>query len=972
MTYRLGLFLCCILYSLNTLAQTFSVSGRVIDAKDTSGLVGVSVALVKTTDTAVKTGSVTDADGNFVIPSVQSGTYTLRFEYLGYTTVTKNITVSAADVSVGTTTMSTGAKQLKGVTIAGTQIRAQQSGDTSNFNASGFKTNPDASAEDLVNKMPGVTSDGTGVKVNGEAVQQVYVDGKPFFGTDPTLALKNLPAEVIDKIQVFDKLSDQSNFTGFDDGNAQKTLNIITKRNKSEGIFGKVYAGYGTDNRYIAGGNLNIFNGNRRISILGLSNNINQQNFSSEDILGITGSSGQGRGGPGGGGPGGRGWRGGGGGYQGGGGNNFLVGQQGGITTTHSLGFNYSDSWGKKMKVTGSYFFNATDNVTGTTLTRDYFTSSDTTNIYHETSSSEAQNTNHRVNMRFEYTMDSSNSIIFTPGISFQNNQTTSSTLATDSIGNSLASLTDIASSAKNNGYNTNNNLLFQHKFAKPRRTISLNLNASLNEKSGDGSYKSQNKFFDVVSSQDTTIDQHYTIYNNTSKYTGNLTYTEPVGKKGQIMANYNPSLSWRASNKETYDFSASDNDYTKRDTPLSNQITSTYNTQRGGLSYRIGDRKFNFNAGANIQYATLEGDQQFPQPFTIDRNFTNILPNAWYNYRFDDGRNLRIMYRTNTTEPSITQLQNVLDITNPLLLKTGNPNLKQTYEQTAIVRYGQTKGKNNHSFFVNLYANYVDDYIGNQNIMPAGDSTYYDPIANDSLRIPKGSQLTRPVNLSGYWNARSFFTYGFPITSIKCNLNLNGGFNYNRNPGMINNVINYSNYYTPLFGVVLSSNISEQVDFTLSYSGNYNIVKNTTRTQANSNYYSHVAAFRFNWMFAKHFVLNTNFTHNYYTAFTSTGDQSYFLWNAYLGYKMLKDRALEARLTVFDILNQNRSISRTITDLYVENSVTQVLKQYFMLQLTYTIRSFKGMASAQVPGNNAPAPDGPRPDWRRERGDRG
>ena len=418
--------------------------------------------------------------------------------------------------------------------------------------------------------MPGVTSDNTGVKVNGESVQQVYVDGKPFFGTDPTLALKNLPAEVIDKIQIFDKLSDQSTFTGFDDGTAQKTMNITTTRNKSEGTFGKIYAGDGTDDRYIAGGSLNIFNGDQRFTLLGLSNNINQQNFSAQDILGVTGNSGgQNRGG----------MSGGRGNFGGGGGNsssasNFLVGQQNGIATTNSAGFNYSDNWGKKIKVVGSYFFNSTNTDNTTDITRNYFTSNDTTNVYHETDQTNAKNLNHRINFRMEYTIDSFNTIIFTPNISFQANNTSTGSSAGDSLGNFLSSSTVNTSTAINTGYTSSSNLLLQHKFSKPRSTISLNFNPSFNAKNGTGTYDAQNNYYS--SGDFTTLNQHNTL--NTSGYVlaTNITYTEPIGKKGQLLASYSPSISKNIADKETYNLDNATNQYTSFDTFLYNKYNNT------------------------------------------------------------------------------------------------------------------------------------------------------------------------------------------------------------------------------------------------------------------------------------------------------------------------------------------------------------------------------------------------------------
>jgi Outer membrane protein beta-barrel family/CarboxypepD_reg-like domain len=963
MGLRSALLYLFVFLSFNGIAQSFNVTGTVTDDKDKSTLINVTVVLTNKSDTTIKSGSVTDADGNFLIAGVNPGNYVLHIEYIGYKSVNKAVAVNDKDVPLGTISMQSKANELKGVTVEGKQVRGEQLGDTSQFHADAFKTHPDATAEDLVTKMPGVTSDNSGVKFNGENVQQVYVDGKPFFGTDPTLALKNMPSEIVDKIQIFDKLSDQSTFTGFDDGNGQKTMNIVTRKGKSEGTFGKIYAGYGTDDRYIVAGNLNIFDGNQRISILGMSNNINQQNFSSEDLLGVSGgSSGRNRGGN----SGGRGNFGGGG---GGGANNFLVGQQGGITNTNSAGINYSDNWGKKIKVSGSYFFNNSNNTTGTDLTRNYFTSNDTSNIYQEKDNSITNNYNHRFNLRFEYTIDSFNSIIFTPGISFQKNNSNSSTDARDSavtkLSSNISSTTANSSTANNSGYSSNNNLLIQHKFKKQRRTISLNISASLNDKTGDGTYKSLNEYYETIGAapRNQNYDQSYTLKTNGYTVAPNVTYTEPIGKKGQLMFTYNPNYSCSYSDKSTYDFVDSTQGYTYLNDTFSNKYKTTYFTQKGGLSYRIGDRKMNFSVGANVQYAALSGERFYPNKYTINESFTDVLPTASYSYRFSDGRNLRINYRTNTVAPSVTQLQDLVDISNPLLLKTGNPDLKQDYEHTLFIRYGLTQKKSAKMFFLNVYANYINNYIGNATYTT---SVFRDTITHAPVLVPRGSQLTVPQNLNGYLNTRTFLTYGLPVKFIKCNLNLSGGFNYTRTPGMVDNVTGFSNNYIPSGGIVLSSNISEKLDFTLAYYGNYNIVNNTLQSQASNNYYNHVASFKINYLFLKHFVFNTSITENYYTAFSSTANQDFYLWNAYLGYKFLKNNALEARITAYDILNQNKSVSRTVTETYIENNVTQVLKQYFLFQLTYTIRNFKGTLPTEEKGD-----EGPRP-WRGGGGDHG
>jgi hypothetical protein len=960
MATRFALLFGIIFFSVSAFAQTYTITGSIADFKDTSSLIGVTVVLRDGNDTSVKTpfGGVTDASGNFEIDGVSAGKYLLHLEYLGYKAVNKMFSVADKNVSVGILAMKATTNELKGVTVSGKQIRAEQRGDTTSFHADAFKVNPDATTEDLITKMPGITSDNSGVKVNGEAVQQVYVDGKPFFGNDPSLSVKNLPAEVVDKIEIFDQLSDQGQFTGFDDGNSQKTMNVVTRKDKRQGEFGKIYGGYGDDGRFSGGESFNSFRGDQRISIIELSNNINQQNFSSQDLLGISGS----------GGGGGRGGGAFGSGNNGGSsaGSNFLTGQQSGITTTHSAGINYSDQWGKKVKISASYFFNYTSNVNNPQIVRNYIlptgVSSDSvqTSLYNEKDNSTGKNFNNRFNVRFEYAIDSSNSLIITPNFSLQNNYSVSGqTDSSFALSNMLLKNSTNNSVVNSAGYTFSNNILFRHKLHKKGRTISLNVGISLNEKTGDGIYNTISASVDSenVYQPPVQLDQHYNLYNNSNTISSNLSYTEPLGKKSQLQFSYSPSVTNSKSDKET-DTLNNTSQQLNFDTTLSNKYKSTYTTQKGGVSYRIGDKNYNLNIGANLQYAVLDGSQVFPSALTINRPFTNVLPIAFFNYKFKDGKNLRIIYRTNITPPNITQLQNVVDVSNPSLLSTGNVNLKQDYEQSLIIRYGLTRSKTAHNFFVYGYANYINNYIGN--------ATYANTKRTDSIIVPgivltPGAQLIAPVNLNYYSNNKVFITYGVPFDILKSNLNLTGGLNYTHTPGLINNVADYSNNLVPTAGIVISSNISPKLDFTLSYTGNYNFVKNSLQGQANNNYYNHNASFKINWIFLKGFVLNTNITHAYYsTLSSSTGNIDFLLWNAYVGYKFLKDRSLEARISAFDILNQNKGVTRTVAANYVENDLSNVLQQYFMFQLTYTLRNFKGVMPEDQPGSD----NGPHGPW--------
>ncbi len=932
--------------------NTGCVSGTIKDSKTQQPVIYGAVAVLRANDTSFAGGGMSDEQGNFKIESLPLGTYILKFSLLGYQTYrTESFSLNANQPAkiIGIIKLTSSSTGLKEVTIVGVEKRVEQSGDTVAYNANGYKTHPDANAEDLVTKMPGITSANGAVTAHGENVKQVLVDGKPFFGDDPTMALKNLPAEVIDKIQVFDKLSDQSQFTGFDDGNSSKTINIITRQGKNNGLFGKIYAGYGsydnsfetTEGRYLVGGNLNYFNGDRRISVLELSNNVNQQNFASQDLLGLSGGGGGGgRGGFGGGG----GQFGGAGGPMGGGpgggaANNFLVGQQSGIAATQALGLNYSDKWGQNVKITASYFFNYTDNLNETNLTRHYTTAKDSGLYYQEADSTRNRNYNHRATVRLEWKVDSMNSFIITPKFNYQNNHTYSSVIGSNLF---LGENTPVSQTYNTNntflsGYTLDNNILFQHKFAKRGRTISWNVGTNVNDMLGNNTLNSTNQYYvnDTARIYPST-NQYSTLHANGYKLSTGLVYTEPLDSFSRLMFTYSPSYSYNITDKETNNFNFGSDSYNFLDTALSNKFKSISITNKAGVGYNINRKKFMLMATINAQYATLAGSQDYPVAFSADKTFFNILPQAMFNYKFDKGTNLRIIYRTSTNTPSITQLQNVINNSNPLLLTTGNPDLKQDFEHTVIVRYGKTNTQKATGLFFFLYGNYAMDYLGNSILLPSRDTVV------NNYRINKGSQFSKPVNLQGFYNAKGFMTYALPILKIKCNLNFNASASYTHTPSLVNGENNQTNNELYSAGTGLSSNISENVDFNIGYNANYSIANNTLQTQSNSSYFYHTATLKFNWILWKRLVFNTKLTHTFYSGLSSTLDKPYELLNVSLAYKLLKNKSLEIKASVFDALKQNSSITRSVADTYIEDDNTKVLTQYYMLTLTYNFRKFK------------------------------
>ncbi len=929
---------------ITTFAQTSELTGTVQDAQANIGVSGASILLMNVRDSTQRKGVLADLDGNFKLTNVNAGNYRLRVSSIGYANLEMRVSVGNSPKNLGILKLTENASQLGEVTVREKQVRVEQKGDTIQYNAGAFKTNPDATVEDLVKKMPGVTIENGVVKAQGEEVRKVTVDGQEFFGDDAALALKNLPAEIVDKVQVFDRLSEQSQFTGFDDGNAVKTINITTRQNKNNGQFGKIYAGLGDDERYQSGASVNFFKKDQRLTVIGLSNNINQQNFSNQDILGVLGSSGGGGGMPGGGGGGRPQGGGGGGGPRGGGGgggfggggdaSNFMVGQQPGIAKTTSIGLNYSDNLGKKVKLSTSYFFNASNNGNESITSREYLGT--VPQMYDDTSASRNKNQNHRANIRLEYTIDKSNSIIFTPRISWQNNNSLSSMISETYLREQTINTAQTSRNSANNGFNFSGEVLFRHRFAKNGRTFSVNLGSTNSDQTGLSSQYSISRFF---TAKDTTqlVNQQTQSQTNSNRMSLGLSYTEPVGKTGQVQLDHNVGYTLSSSDREVNAYDEKLFTYSILNQSLSSLFDNSYLTNRTGVSYRLRGKQGMFSIGGTYQNAQLASDQTYPILQDVKYVFNSILPNAMYNYRFENKANLRIFYRTNTNAPSVNQLQGVINNSNPTQLSTGNPNLKQDYSHSLSFRYGVTNAKTAQNIMMFLNLGYSNNAIVQSTFI--ADKDYE---LAQGIILFRGSQLTKPVNLDGLLNARTFISYGIPISKIKSNLNFSAGVNYAKNPNLINDIKSFTNTYGLNGGLVLSSNVSEKVDFTLSYSPTYSLVRNSVQTTLNTNYLFQNTSFKINWLFGKGFLLQSEVLNQAYSGLGAGFNQNFTLWNAGFGYKFLKKQAAELRLNVFDLLKQNNSIARNVSTAYIEDARSQVLTRYFMLTFTYNLRNFR------------------------------
>lgn len=881
-------------------AQNFPITGTIKDSINHEPLIGVNVILTNQNDSEKKYYTVTDIEGNFQFPGIIPASYFLSATYVGYSEFTQAVQVSDKLVSLGNIFLSPSVEMMDALVITGKVNQSVQLGDTTQFNAGAFKTTPDASGQDLVEKLPGITIVDGKLQAQGEDVQQILVDGKPFFGGDVDAALQNLPAEVIASIQVYDKKSDKAVLSGFDDGERTKTINIITKPNRRKGQFGKTSAGYGSNDRYQLGGSVNLFNEDKRITITGLSNNINTVNYSADPN-----SQGDSR-------------------------------TQNGIITTNNIGVNFSNDWGDKIEVSGSYLFSNRQNEGNASIIRDYVLPSDSGQVYTEDRYNTRINRDHRLNMRFEYNIDSSNRIIIRPGIALKHDENSTYFLGRTVTDYGPLNQTENTLTSDNSDYDFDNRMYYGHKFKKKGRSLTLGINTGYHTNE-DNAYRQANNVF-YQSEDSLKILNQNTIRNRTGlSWETDVSYTEPIGKNGMVELEYEIGNRIDDSDKLTYDiYEEEANSYNLIDTALSNTFNSEYLSQEAEIGYQYATEKLRVQVEAEFQQADLKNDQEFPKPFNMERTFRSVLPTVRFDYEFSQSSNIEIDYDTWTSAPSIGQLQDVIDNSNPLQLRTGNPDLDQSFNNRIRVRYRNNNSETEKSFFVYLASTFIENNIANSSTI--AEETIE---LSEGIVLERGSQLARPVNIDGYWDFRSYVSYGQPIDLIKSNLHLHSSVNYTKRPGMINNEINFVNSGNYRAGVSLSSNISEKVDFRISTRSSYNTVENSLRPELSNNFFNQTTRLSYDWIFWKGFVYRVDLNHQFNQGLAKDYDNSFLLMNMSLGKKFLKNQRAEVSLNVYDLFGQNNNIRRNVTELYVEDVQSNVLQRYFMLTLTYNIRHF-------------------------------
>lgn len=934
-----------------------TVKGKLADSVKKESLAKATVTIMNPKDSSVVTYTVANANAEFLVKDLDTGVYKLIVSFQGFDDWSKSFMISKdfPDIDLKTIYMDRKGTTLQEVVVQGPPIIIKK--DTVEFKADAFKVKPNANAEDVLKKIPGVQVDKDGnVVAQGENVQKVYVDGKEFFGNDPKLATKNITADMIESIQVFDDMSDQSKFTKIDDGSRAKTINIKLKKDKRNGYFGRLMVGGGTDERYESTLSFNRFNGDQRWSIVGGSNNINRQTFSFNDIVTSMGGFGS----RGGGGIGGGAGFGGGGGnvsFGGGGGRggfNFGGGGGGnGITRATNIGINYSNKFNSKVDLQASYFFSNSNNRNERSSLRETYFANDSTAQQQSDSRSNNTNNNHRANFRLQYDIDSMNQILWTSNFTTQHSETHSfDTSTTLSIipGKTFKSITGSSrNDNERNGFNIRNEVFYRHRFNKAGRTITLGVNNQISNSTGDGTNFSPYTFYNPDGSVSYVRNQDLVSEQETKSSNSSVTasYTEPVGLNKLIEVNYTYRTNKNTSDRKVYDYNNSSGKYDQINLAQTNYFENDFNAHRVGLNFRVQTKQYNWQIGGAVEQSELESRSLRAltgKDTTVNQSFLNFFPTANFNYTFKQGKNLRFRYNGRTNQPSISQLQDVPDVSNPLQIVTGNPSLRQEFTNNMNLNYSSF---NMASFkFINANLNF---------------SNTYNKIVN-SIETNGSVQTIRPVNMDGAMNMFSNVTLGLPLRKMKGSIfNFTNNIRYNKDVSKIDqdrNVgITFKDNITKTLAITQSVGVNldfkQKVNFGVNASLTYNDVRYSLQTgtvNRNQKYYTQTYSADFSLLSIKTWVISTDFDYYINTGLGEGYNQSIPMWNASIAKQLFKKKNGELKLSVNDLLNQNQSIRRTIGDNYLEDVRSLVLKRYFLLTFTYNLSKGQQQRGPQMP----------------------
>ncbi|AZI24601.1 TonB-dependent receptor [Pedobacter sp. G11] len=881
----------CLAYAQNS----GSVAGRVLQSKDRKPIDYASIAVKNLADSSMVGAVSTTEDGKFILKGLKPGNYRLYAAFLGLKNTTKDFVITADRpvASIGDIILEGGSIDLQTVEIKAEIPPIVVKKDTLEFNASSFKVVENAVVEDLLKKLPGVEVDKAGtVKAQGETITKVRVDGKEFFGNDPLLATKNLPADMIDKIQIIDELSDQAQFTGIDDGTRTKIINITTRKDKKNGYFGNTTAGYGSDDRYDVNANINHFNQDRKLSVIAQFNNVNKQNFGG----GLGGGNGGGNGG------------------------------RGGITDTKAAGFNFNDTYADQTEFSVNYFVNKSENlILRNSVTQNFL--GDVTTIFNNNQTNNSERLNHRLGFMVDTKIDSLTSLRIQPNLSYTNNE-----------GNNFSQYTRDYNTYRINGSQAltnhgtspslSNNILLRKKFMRRGRTLSLNLNTNINNNDAENYNNNPETRIEGNTTTQKLTNQLNDQESESINHNTRLVYTEPLSNTLSFELNYQNGYNHNTSDRFTYNFNPATLQYDLLDQTFSNSYENTILTNTAGFSINKSAKKYNWNAGMAVQN-TDRTNNNISRGFILKQNVFNYTPSAMFRYNFSNSKRLVFNYRGRTNQPTIQQLQPIPNNTNTQSIPMGNPDLKPEFDNTIRVAYNTFTVGKNRSLFVNLNLTQTSNKIANSSsLIQSGPD--------------QGKLAITPVNVNGVYAGSVSSSLSLPLMADnKLNFHINVSGNYDRDVNFTNSLRNITNSWSVTNGYRLVSNL-DKLDLTAGVNGSINRATYSVQPNSNTRFYTFSPNISVSYLFPGDIRWSVDADYNQNTGRGEAFDTHFTLINSYLSKQFFKNRGT-LKAAVNDLLNENQGISRTANNNTIQDVSYNVLQRYFMFSFTYSLNRMGG-----------------------------
>ena len=931
------LMLLMILFSPMAFAQQsgVNVTGSVVEQGSDTPIEQATVRLLNVKDSAMVRGVVSARNGSFTLKNVKKGSYLLHITFIGYDPLYQplQITGKKNPVNVGKLELSDGAIELGEAVVIGKAPEVTVRNDTVEYNADSYKVTEGSVLEDLLKKMPGVEVDSEGkITVNGKEVKKVMVDGKEFFSDDPKVASKNLPAKMIDKLQVLDKKSDMAQMTGFDDGEEETVINLTVKPGMKQGWFGNAYGGYGSKDRYEGNAMVNRFVNNDQITFMGGANNTNNMGFSD---LASTMFSGMG----------------------GGGGRRGGFGAGSGITSSGNAGLNFSKEFKPdKLTLGGNTRYSHSDNDARSKSDRQNILPGDSSSYDNSEAMSRTKSDNFGVDFRLEWKPDTMTQLIFRPSFSLSHSMNDNFSDAT-TLDNERDTVNTNKSSnySESNGYNLNASIDFSRKLNNKGRVFSATLSGGNSDSYSDGMNRSNIVYFNQTDAlKNSIIDQRSRYDNKGFNYRAYVSWVEPIGHNNFIQATYSISQRKQEALKNVYNQDA-DGIYNVLDSAYSQSYRNNFISQRASLSFKSQRAKFNYTIGLNLDpsYSSSEnfvGDTTLSK---ITRKVVNLSPMAQFNYMFDKRTNLRIMYNGRTSQPSMTQLQPVADISDPTNITIGNPDLNPRYTNNVFIRFQQFTPEKQRAFMIMANGSYIINDI----------------VSYTSYNQETGVKTTTYKNVNGNYSGNVRMMLNTPLKNKKFSINSMTMASFANSNGYINEEKNTNR------NLILSERGG--IDFRSSYldlgvNGNirYNATSNSLQKENNQNTFNYGAGGYTTIYLPLNFKIESDVNWSTNSGYGDGFKQNEVLWNASASKSFLKNNQGTLRFKIYDILQQRSNISRSITASYIQDSEYNTLGSYFMVHFIYRFSIFKGGASAsdvKTPGRSGRGrgPMGPPPGHR-------